>query len=68
MQVLVTDVGTPGDKDQAERKAARVMDPIEYDGVAVSFTEVDVSDAAQVWAAKHQLICQPCMTEISLQF
>ena len=51
--MLVTDVGTPGDKDQAERKAARVMDPIEYDDVGVSFTEVDVSDQAQVWAAAN---------------
>jgi hypothetical protein len=41
----------PGDKDQMDRKAARGMDAIEYNGDTVSFAEVDVSDPAMVWMA-----------------
>lgn len=55
--VLVTDVGSPLDKDQIERKRERGEEPIDYDGKLVSFAEVDVADPIAVWTAASGSCC-----------
>ena len=58
--VLVTDVGSPEDKDQIERLAA-AGDPIDFDGQRVTSAAVDIRDKASVWeaanGASHLVIC-----------